>query len=277
MADLGPIIKWVGGKTKLLPELRARRPRAWGTYYEPFVGGGALFFDLVPPQTVLGDLNEALIDVYRAVAVDVEAVITALAMHKEMHDKDGVYYYKVRACWNTGEIMDAAERAAAFIYMNKTGYNGLWRVNRAGKLNVPIGRYTNPTIYVPDVLRAASTVLRRVTLRVGTYVETTQDAAAGDFVYFDPPYDPVSKTSNFTSYTKNEFGKDQQKALAEYAWALHQRGVYVMLSNNDTPLVRDLYARFNIDTVKCRRSVNSAADKRGDVDEVIITSYTRGT
>jgi DNA adenine methylase len=271
----GPIVKWVGGKTKLLPELRARAPKKYGTYYEPFVGGGALFFSLAPERAVLGDMNGALIDTYRTVVSDVEPVIKRLEGHKRHHHRER-YYYEVRDWWNERKwTTDEVGTAAAFIYLNKTCFNGLWRVNRDGGFNVPRGDYANPTILNAVGLRAASGVLGRARLMVNEYDATTAEAVAGDFIYFDPPYDPVSKTSNFTSYTKDMFGKKQQEQLAEHARQLRARGVQVMLSNNDTEFVRSLYQDFCVDNVKCGRSINSKGDKRGAVDEVIITSYER--
>jgi DNA adenine methylase len=265
-----PIIKWVGGKTKLLPELLARMPDQFHRYYEPFAGGLALFFRAAPERAVISDANADLIALYRAVASDVSAVIRRLQHHREAHDEE--HYYATREKWNQyHDSWTDAERAATFIYLNKTCFNGLWRVNRAGDFNVPIGRYTDPPICVPDTLRAAHALLARADLRQGDYRDAVTDAARGDFVYFDPPYDPVTPTSNFTSYTANAFGADDQRARAETARTLVARGCRVMLSNNDTPFVRSIYKGFTIDRVKCARAINSNAAKRGDVDEVIIT------
>lgn len=269
-------MKWVGGKTKLLPELRARMPPRYRRYYEPFVGGAAMFFALAPDAACLGDMNQALIDTYRAVRDHVEEVIGRLEEHKAKHWKTSYYYYEMREGWNEHRWRsDEVGAAAAFIYLNKTCYNGLWRVNRSGGFNVPKGDYEDPPIVDPDNLRRASRALHKARLLVNEYDATTAHAEEGDFAYFDPPYDPVSKTSSFTAYTKNAFGKDQQKRLADHARALRDKGVQVMLSNNDTPYVRSLYSDFVVDTVKCGRSINSKGDKRGKVDEVIITSYKR--
>jgi DNA adenine methylase len=164
------------------------------------------------------------------------------------------------------------ERAAAFIYLNKTCFNGLWRVNRSGAFNVPIGRYTDPPICVPEALRAAQQVLSRAEIRRADYRTAVTDARAGDFLYFDPPYDPITPTANFTSYTADAFGPDQQHELADTARALVAKGCRVMLSNHDTPFIRSIYKGMRIDRVKCSRAINSNAAKRGDVDEVIITA-----
>lgn len=270
-----PFLKRVGGKTKLLPELRARLPKTFNRYFEPFVGGGALFFNLTPPNAMLGDASCELITTYRGVADRVCAVIDLLESHQQAHKHDG-YYYEVRGMWNEGcWTGDMAEHAAAFIYLNKTCFNGLWRVNKKGKFNVPQGDYKNPTICDQDALLQASAVLRRAELHAGTYEETTASAESGDFIYCDPPYDPINTTSNFTAYTKDVFGRGQQGQLAQWARGMRDRGIHVMLSNNDTPFIRDLYKDFWMDGVKCGRAINSKGDRRGQVDEVIITSYER--
>jgi DNA adenine methylase len=265
-----PIVKWVGGKTKLLGELIARMPAHHGRYYEPFVGGGALFFRVAPERAVLADVNSDLVGLYTAVSTDVGAVIRRLQAHRDAHDER--HYYNIRARWNDPEISwSQADRAAAFIYLNKTCFNGLWRVNRAGDFNVPIGRYTDPPICVPEALRAAQAALSRADLRCCDYRAAVRDAERGDFVYFDPPYDPVSTTANFTSYSASAFGADDQRALADTARMLVTRGCHVMLSNSDTPFIRTLYRGFKIDRVKCARAINSNASRRGEVDEVIVT------
>jgi DNA adenine methylase len=266
-----PVVKWVGGKTKLLPELLSRMPDKFNRYYEPFAGGAAMFFRIAPKRGVLADSNNDLIGLYTAIANDVNAVIRRLQMHREAHDES--HYYEVRTRWNDREVSwSTPERAAAFIYLNKTCFNGLWRVNRSGAFNVPIGRYTDPPICVPDTLRAAAQVLGRAEIRRTDYRGAVTDARAGDFVYFDPPYDPITPTANFTSYTADVFGADQQRELADLARSLVARGCKVMLSNHDTPFIRSIYKGMQIDRVKCARAINSNASKRGDVDEVIVTA-----
>jgi DNA adenine methylase len=265
-----PVIKWVGGKTKLLPELTARMPARFERYYEPFAGGAALFFRIAPERAVLADSNPDLIGLYTCLTRDVAGVIKKLAYHRTSHSES--HYYETRTRWNDREVAwNTADRAATFIYLNKTCFNGLWRVNRSGAFNVPIGRYTDPPICVPDALRAASTLLQRTTLRSGDYRTAVADAHRGDFLYFDPPYDPITPTASFTSYTAGAFGAEQQRELADTARALVARGCRVMLSNSDTPFIRSLYKGFEIDRVKCSRAINSNAAKRGDVDEVIVT------
>jgi DNA adenine methylase len=265
-----PVIKWVGGKTKLLPELIARMPARFERYFEPFAGGAAMFFRVAPARAVLADSNHDLIGLYTCLTRDVAGVIKKLEHHRTAHSE--AHYYTTRTRWNDRELAwTTADRAATFIYLNKTCFNGLWRVNRAGLFNVPIGRYADPPICVPDALRAASRVLSRATLRCGDYQDVVKDAKRGDFLYFDPPYDPVTPTANFTSYTAGAFGADQQRELADTARKLVARGCQVMLSNSDTPFIRSLYQDFRVDRVKCSRAINSNAAKRGDVDEVIIT------
>jgi DNA adenine methylase len=265
-----PVVKWVGGKTKLLPELLSRMPKTFGRYFEPFIGGAAMFFRLAPERAVIADVNPDLIALYTTLARDPNAVIKKLVQHRANHDE--THYYATREKWNQNHLQwSNAERAATFIYLNKTCFNGLWRVNRSGDFNVPIGRYTDPPICVPDALRAASTVLARAEIRHADYQAAIEDAKAGDFIYFDPPYDPINSTSSFTSYTAGDFGPADQKMLAATAKQLIDRGCKVMLSNNDTPFVRSLYKGLRIDKVKCSRAINSNAAKRGEVDELVMT------
>jgi DNA adenine methylase len=210
-AVASPIIKWVGGKTKLLAELLERMPAKFGKYYEPFAGGAALFFRVAPERAVLADSNVDLIGLYKTIAADVAAVVKRLEYHRDHHSES--HYYDVRSRWNDRDASWAtADRAATFIYLNKTCFNGLWRVNRSGDFNVPIGRYTDPPICVPDALRAAQTVLSRAAIRHCDYRTAVEDAKRSDFVYFDPPYDPVSPTANFTSYSANAFAGEQQQS-----------------------------------------------------------------
>jgi DNA adenine methylase len=271
-----PIVKWVGGKSRLLPELRARMPATFGRYFEPMCGGAALFFDLEPWEATLNDLNADLIETFRAVRDDADEVIIQLhklieaASARESEPLDR--YDAVRRTFNNRQPnVSRAQRAAAFIYLNKTCFNGLWRVNLNGEFNVPMGRYTNPKILDIDALIAASAALACVELRCEPYQDVTLDAEAEDFVYFDPPYNPASSTSSFTSYNAGGFGIDHQGELADHARSLVRRGCHVMLSNSDTPLIRELYSGFTIDVVQRSGSINSDPEKRGKVNELIIT------
>ncbi|HTM20039.1 MAG TPA: DNA adenine methylase, partial [Kofleriaceae bacterium] len=270
-AELAPIVKWAGGKTKLLEELVAHAPGTYRRYFEPFVGGGALFFRLVPDDAVLCDRNVDLINTYRCIAWNVEAVIKRLAAHKAKHGE--AHYYQVRERFNQREGKQSdVERAAACIYLNKTCYNGLWRVNASGEFNVPIGRYTDPPICDAERLRAAAPVLQRADLRAGHYADAVDGARSRDLVYFDPPYHPVSDTANFTSYTADCFGEDDQRALAEVTRLLDARGCAVMVSNSDTPFIRALYRDYRITRVSCARAINTNAASRGAVHEVIVSN-----
>jgi len=263
-------VKWSGGKTRLLGELSARLPAQWNRYFEPFAGGAALFFRLAPARAVLGDLNADLITTYRAIIDDLDGVSRELRRHRAAHDHE--HYYATRARWNAERTSwRPAKRAATFIYLNKTCFNGLWRVNRAGAFNVPIGRYTDPPIYVPDALRAARELLARTELHAGDYRTTLREAGAGDLVYLDPPYHPLSETASFTSYTAGAFGPRDQEILARTARALVARGCHVVLSNSDTEFVRGLYRGFQIERVRCSRSINSIGERRGEIDELIIS------
>lgn len=272
-----PIVKWAGGKTKLLPRLLARIPSRWGRfgrYFEPFVGGAALFLALEPSVSTIADVNPALVTLYRTVVSDLDGIVEVVRVHKAQHS-DPEYYYDVRRHWNDVTIRSVwspAKTAGTFLYLNKTCFNGLWRENKRGEFNVPRGNYDDPAILDEDALRAARIVLSRARIECGSFQDTTSDATDGDFAYFDPPYDPLSKTSSFTSYAASPFGKAEQRKLADHARVLDARGVFVMLSNNDTPLVRGLYDGFLIETAPCGRSINSKGDGRGKVDEVIITS-----
>ena len=266
-----PVLKWVGGKGRLLPELLARLPQTLGAYHEPFVGGGALFFALAGTgrlgQVYLSDANAALIDVYLALRDDVDRVIAALRGHR--YDRD--HYYRVRA--QRPAELSLPERAARVIFLNKTCYNGLYRENRAGQFNVPFGRYVNPTICDEPNLRAASAILQQVDIARRRFDTVLDYANEGDFVYFDPPYVPLSPTANFTTYDRAGFGPDDQTQLRDVFAELARRGVWAMLSNSDTPFVRELYAGFRVEQLFAARAVNSRANGRGKVAEVLVINY----
>jgi DNA adenine methylase len=263
-----PFLKWVGGKGRLIQQYMPFFPNYFDRYYEPFLGGGAIFFYLMPAQAVLTDINPELLNVYRCIRDEVEAVITRLAHHQHHHDRD--YYYYVRS--NPG--ITPLDRAARLLYLNKTCFNGLYRENSRGEFNVPMGRYKNPKICDPGLLRSASVALKSARLAVAPF-DAILDIAytSRDFVYFDPPYHPISATSNFTAYNRYCFNSADQIRLRDVFVKLADRGVRVMLSNSDCPFIRDLYRDFKIHTISAARAINCNAARRGKITELLITSY----
>jgi DNA adenine methylase len=259
-----PFLKWVGGKRQLLNDLRAHLPARFGTYHEPFVGGGALFFDLQPKAAVLSDMNERLIRTYRGVRDHLDDVVALL----KTYPYDKAFYLDART-WTIDERSDA-EVAAWMIYLNHTGFNGLYRVNSRNIFNVPFGRYTNPNICDEPTLRACSRVLKGVDLHISSFRSVLERAVRGDFVYFDPPYIPLSVSSSFTSYTSDNFGIEKQVELRDVARELKSRGVRVMLSNSSAPAVRELYRGFKLIEVQAQRRVNSQVSGRGRIAELLI-------
>lgn len=266
-----PFLKWVGGKGQLLPELIKKIPRNFKKYYEPFVGGGALFFHLLPEDAYLSDINVELINAYEVVKEHVEALIQSLSMHVY----DETYYYQIRNVDRTPEFQSwsEVERASRLIFLNKTCYNGLYRVNSKGEFNTPFGKYTNPTIVDEENLRACSKALQRVTIRRAPFEAIEKKITHEDFVYFDPPYVPISNSASFTSYDRKGFDLATQEDLFKLCQSLDAHDVKFMLSNSAVPFVLDLYKQFNIETVKAIRAINSKGAKRGEIDEVIITNY----
>lgn len=265
-----PFIKWAGGKSRLIEQYKPFLPTDYTRYHEPFLGGGALFFYLAPQlhaqgkKAFLSDLNPELINVYTCVRDRVEELIVHLAKHQEQHEE--THYYKVRSQLQTQPI----ERAARFIYLNKTCFNGLYRENSKGLFNVPMGRYKNPKICAPDLLRPASAALQIADISERPFTAIA-DRATGheDFVYFDPPYHPLSDTSKFTAYSRDRFGVEQQTELKALMEHLASRNVSVLTSNSDCPFIRDLYKNFTVETITATRSINSKASKRGKITEVL--------
>lgn len=271
-----PFVKWAGGKSKLLSELTGYLPQTFGSYYEGFVGGGALFFELQPEKAVLIDRNAELITTYTVIRDTVEELLEHLRRH--VHDKD--YYYSMRDADRSEDFKrwSPIERASRFIFLNKTCFNGLYRVNSRGEFNVPFGDYSAPTIADDENLRRVSEVLKAADLLDSGFDSVADRAVAGDFVYFDPPYAPLSKTANFTSYSAGGFSIADQVRLRDVCRELANRGVSVMITNSLTELVMNLYRDFYFHIVSAPRAINSRADKRGPVQELVITSYrTPGT
>lgn len=262
-----PFVKWVGGKRQILDELSREAPESYGRYHEPFLGGGALFFHLRPPRAVLTDSNERLIRTYRGVQKHVEDVIRLLKQHQARHSKR--YFLSTRE-WPKVDQASDAEVAAWFIYLNRTGYNGLYRVNSRNVFNVPPGDYKQPKICDEDNLRACARALRGVRLAVSGFERVLKRAQPNDFVYFDPPYVPLTRTSSFTDYTSAGFGAAEQIRLRDVARILRDRGVHVLLSNSSAPLVHELYCDFRRIEVSARRAVNSQAGGRGPVPELLL-------
>jgi DNA adenine methylase len=263
-----PFLKWAGGKSRLIAQYQPYLPKSFRTFYEPFLGGGALFFHFQPQRAVLSDINPELVNVYTCVRDCVEAVIAKLEHHAAHHSQ--THYYQVR-----NEEPDLPiEKAARLIYLNKTCFNGLYRVNRQGQFNVPMGQYKNPTICNAALLSAASVALQKAVLTTQPFHKILMEPlSAQDFVYFDPPYHPLSETSNFTSYSRTAFTEADQIHLRDIFVNLSAQGVKVALSNSDSPFVRDLYQDFQIYTIAAARSINVQPTKRGKIAEVFVVSY----
>jgi DNA adenine methylase len=273
-----PFVKWAGGKTQLLESLLAFSPLQFGDYYEPFLGGGALYFALWTKLRIghafLSDLNVALINTYIAVRDHPGDVLLALRNMERSYkraDSRADYYYAMRE----SEPRTKVRRAARFIFLNKTCYNGLYRVNKKGKFNVPFGRYSNPTICDESNLRLAGAALGAADLEAIDFKKALCGVSNGDFIYLDPPYYPLSKTANFTGYTPGRFGFAEQKELAAEFDRLHRVGAYVMLSNADHHAIHTLYAGkgYAISEVKANRIINRDASRRGPIKEIIVRNY----
>ncbi|MBD2182403.1 DNA adenine methylase [Planktothrix sp. FACHB-1355] len=266
-----PFLKWAGGKSKLIAQYETFFPKEFQTYYEPFLGGGAVFFYLKQTRpefkAILTDINADLINTYICVRDRVKDLIACLEEHQQRHNSD--YYYDLRNC----HTLKGLEAAARFIYLNKTCFNGLYRVNPKGEFNVPVGKYKNPKISNPDLLYTVSEALQGVEIAERSF-EAVLDYAktSNDFVYFDPPYYPLSNTSEFTAYTRDAFRKEDQIRLKEVFAKLASQGVKVMLSNSDCEFIRELYKDFNIEDILAARYINSNAKKRGMISEVLISA-----
>jgi DNA adenine methylase len=265
-AFLRPFVKWAGGKRQLLRQFQSLYPEkdSVSRYLEPFFHVKGL---LQPTRALLTDTNAELIDTFLAVRDEVDNLIELLRQHTKQHCES--YYYEVR----TQSPSTPVARAARVIYLNKTGFNGLYRVNSRGLFNVPYGHRAKPTILSEALLRAASVALRNAELHARDFRDLFAVARKGDFIYLDPPYQPISKTAKFTSYTSGSFGENDQRDLAALYAKLDRRGCLLMLSNSDTPLVRELYADFCIHQVSARRMINSDGEKRGPVSEVVVLNY----
>ena len=271
-----PFVKWAGGKRQIIDKLKMYAPDEYDTYYEPFVGGGALFFELSPKKAVINDFNAELINVYNVLCNEEKfnKMIRVLNSHETNHSED--YYYELRNKDRNkssfGRLADYT-RAARTIYLNKACFNGLYRVNSKGEFNVPFGKKTKVNTYEGSNLNLISYYLtnNQITILNEDFESSVSAAKKGDFIYFDPPYD--SDTSTFNSYTEDGFGKEEQVRLARVFKELSDRGCYVMLSNHNTKLINELYSDFNIHVIEAKRNINANGKKRGKVEEVIITNY----
>lgn len=275
--QLKPFTKWTGGKRKLLPDILTLMPKTFNHYFEPFVGGGALFFELAPKKAVINDSNEELINVYRQIKDNPQLLLTNLEIHKKNNSKD--YYLALRSADRDGRIdkMSLVERAARIIYMLRVDFNGLYRVNSKNQFNVPYGSHKNPKIVDEELILGISHYLNQNDIKIlsGDFEKAIETVSSGDFVYFDPPYIPLNETSSFTSYTQDGFSYDDQVRLRDVFKSLSDKGGYVMLSNSSSPLVEELYKDYHIHYVEATRTNGAKTSSRGKILEIIITNYVK--
>lgn len=273
-----PFVKWAGGKRQLIPILHQNLPESFGTYYEPFLGGGALLFHILTDKNgqkcSISDLNSDLVLSYTTIRDRIDALISSLKSHEKNYQKDSKsYYYSVRESNPRTEV----EKTSRLIFLNRTCFNGLYRVNSKGKFNVPLGKYTNPNIVNEENLHAVSSILQtsRISIKCRDFESVLRDAKKGDLVYFDPPYQPVSSTANFTSYTTKDFTYDDLTRLAELCLKLDSKGCNVLLSNSDSKEVSDIFSKkpWKITRIEANRSINSNSKKRTGHFELLIKNY----
>ena len=266
-----PIVKWVGGKRQLMFELLKNMPKSYNRYFEPFIGGGALFFELQPQNGYISDMNEELINLYSVVRDDVYNLIDDLNKHKVSKE----YFLKIRNLDRTEKYnkLSDIQKASRFIYLNRTCFNGLYRVNSQGQFNVPFGNYKNPKIVDAENLINCSKLLKNTEICCADFSGILNKVQKGDFVYFDPPYVPLNETSSFTSYTKDGFDIDMQFKLRDVCDELDNKGVMFMLSNSDTKLVNELYSNYEIKKVFASRAINANGNGRGKITEVLVRNY----
>lgn len=273
--DLKPITKWVGGKRQLLPYLYEFMPKSFNNYFEPFVGGGAMLFSIAPKNAVINDLNTDLINLYNVIKTDPEKLLSVLEYHSKNNNKE--YYLKIRELDRNDSIkkLSNIEKAARILYMLKVDFNGMYRVNKKNQFNVPYGKYKNPKIADREGIINVSNYFNNNNIKIFNtdFEKAIETAQPNDFVYFDPPYVPINKTSSFTSYTSEGFNLNEQKRLRNTFFKLSNKGVKVMLSNSDVDIIRELYKEANIHSVQANRFINSNSKKRGKIGEVIITNY----
>jgi DNA adenine methylase len=273
-----PFVKWAGGKARVVPQILELFPSEFKKYYEPFLGGGALYFSISPQNGCLNDINCVLIEAYLHIRDELNELIPDLTKIQEhyyslssLKDKSD-YYYEQRQVFN-GLNIKSLHRSALFIFLNKTGYNGMYRENRSGGFNIPFGKRKEPIICDSDNLELVSEVLKKIDIKCGSYNEALKDAKAGDFIYLDPPYEPINGTSNFTEYQAGGFVKDDQRKLSKVYRELSDKGCLVMMSNSTADLIYELYADFNINKITVSRGINAIKSSRGKIEELIITNY----
>lgn len=276
-STLQPFTKWTGGKRQLLSVIKSLMPDQYNNYFEPFVGGGALFFDLAPKKAYINDFNSELINCYQQIKKNPQILIELLAKHQENNSKE--YYLDLRSADRDGRIdkMTDVERAARIMYMLRVDFNGLYRVNSKNQFNVPYGRYKNPKIVDGELLLSISKYLNDNDIHIlnKDFEEAVEDVRVGDFVYFDPPYIPLSETSAFTSYTHEGFSYEDQVRLRDTFMKLDEKGAYVMLSNSSSPIVEELYKDFYIHKVEATRTNGAKSSSRGKISEIIVTNYVK--
>lgn len=261
-----PVLKWAGGKTQMLNKLLPEIPLNYNKYIEPFFGGGALFFELSPENSVISDANPELINLYNILSNNVDELIKTLKKMENNHSEE--FFYEIRSK-NTDSMSDL-EKASRTIYLNKTCFNGLYRVNKKGQFNVPYGRYKNPKICDEENLLAASKILRNTTIIYGDYKDVLNEyAEPGDFIFLDPPYLPISKHSNFKRYTKEQFHEKDHRELADEVKRLKELGCYILLTNSNHPLVHELYRDYDITIHKTKRNINSKGLNRTGEDVLV--------
>ena len=274
IAHAAPVVKWVGGKRQLLPQILPLIPKRMSAYCEPFLGGGAVLFALQPRRALVNDLNQDLITVYRVIKENADALIEHLSRHENTPE----YFYRIRDLDRDREAYAAlsdVEKASRLLYLNKTCYNGLFRVNASGAFNSPYGHYRRPNIVNEQTIRGVSRYFNScdITFFSGDFAAVLDRVPRGGFVYLDPPYDPVSDTASFTGYNRGGFGREEQVRLKACCDALTARGVRFLLSNSATPFIRELYSSYHVSIVQARRAVNAVASRRGAIEEVLVRNY----
>jgi len=269
-----PFVKWVGGKRQLLQDIEQHIPKVFSKYCEPFVGGGAVLFHIQPKNAIINDFNKELVNLYQIIKNNPNELIEDLKKHR--NEKE--YFYEIRELDRNENIyysLSNIEKASRIIFLNKTCYNGLFRVNRAGEFNTPFGRYKNPNIINDITIKAVSNYLNKSNIIIENkdYEQIISNLKKGSFVYIDPPYDPVSDSSSFTGYTKSGFDKCEQERLKANCDKLNSKGIKFLLSNSSTNFITSLYKNYNISLVKAKRMINSKSSNRGEITEVLIKNY----